>query len=299
MSGIFATHLHDILDLPLNKTRIVTKRIKIDRSEAKNGFTNYEWTHKLEDGMCKDSMALVTAERFGLPDEIISRAKELTTFMPERSILQDSSNTDMEQNEIIDTGGHNPDQKSIPLSDVIKNNTVLENKDDKANDDDEAMQLELAWKELKQGFETEFNQVIDLAAGLFSVDTDSDDEDSDFSDDEDTTKTIMGSIVVPPRHHPPASLSNRSCLYVLQLVPQQGLSSNAKYYVGETDSISKRLKQHRKKGGAWTASRAVVFLLGNKSMARYCESALIGAMAREGYSMESLEDGRTLRHFRD
>ena len=73
----------------------------------------------------------------------------------------------------------------------------------------------------------------------------------------------------------------------------------AKYYVGETDAISKRLNQHRKKGGAWNAARAVVFPLGNKSMARYCESALIGAMAREGFSLESIDDGRTLRHFRD
>mmetsp|Transcript_6673 Transcript_6673/g.13212 ORF Transcript_6673/g.13212 Transcript_6673/m.13212 type:complete len:138 (+) Transcript_6673:3062-3475(+) len=110
-----------------------------------------------------------------------------------------------------------------------------------------------------------------------------------------------------PRHHPPVSLANRSCLYVLQLVPSPpsvSVSSTTtttatKYYVGETDSISKRLSQHRKKGGLWSRSKAVVFPLGNKSEARYYESALIGELARAGYSLESIVDGRSLRHLRD
>ncbi len=35
-----------------------------------------EWTFKLEDGICTDSMALMTAKRFGLPGSIILRARE-------------------------------------------------------------------------------------------------------------------------------------------------------------------------------------------------------------------------------
>ena len=310
MSGIFATHLHDVLELPLNKTRIATKRIKIDQSEENDGNINYEWTHKLEDGICTDSMALVTAERFGLPDEIISRARELTAFIPQRNTPEASASTTNEETVTTNTISRNIDSKKIPIFEDIKNNTVLEDeRNDGDVDDNEVENAELSWRDLKKDFENEFNAVIDLASGLFSVDNDSG-SDSTFGDDKSieenfTSKTIVGSIQVPPRHHPPASLSNRSCIYVLQLVPQ-GLSlptatnnTSAKYYVGETDSISKRLKQHRKKGGAWKASRAVIFPLGNKSMARYCESALIGAMAREGFSLESLEDGRTLRHFRD
>ena len=297
MSGIFATHLHDVLELPLKKARIVTKRIQIDSSEDKNGVINYEWTHKLEDGVCKDSMALVTAERFGLPDEIISRARELTAFIPGKELNRDSPVTDIESGDIVDQN-YSHEENLNPQE--TKNKDVLM---DSTNDEN-------SWKELKQGFQEEFNDVIDLASGLFSVEKDSDDESDSDSDSDDfaTSKTIVGSIEVPPRHHPPAALANRSCLYVLQLLPQRpsdvsALSPTtpaaARYYVGETDSISKRLAQHRKKGGAWKASRAIVFPLGNKSMARYCESALIGALAREGYALESLEDGRTLRHFRD
>ena len=300
MSGIFATHLHDVLELPLDTRRIVTKRIKIDRSQEDDGTTKYEWTHKLEDGVCKDSMALVTAEKFGLPDEIISRARELTAFIPQKSVP-----------ESVDYEFKNSVNKSVDTADEakvqeIQNNAVLDDVINTGGDhQDEDELAEIIWADLKKGFETEFNDVIDLASGLFSVDSDSDDE---SEDDNVTSKTIVSAIQVPPRHHPPASLSNRSCLYVIQLVPQ-GITpasvnsdSNmvpAKYYVGETDAISKRLNQHRKKGGAWNTARAVVFPLGNKSMARYCESALIGAMAREGFSLESIDDGRTLRHFRD
>jgi hypothetical protein len=311
MSGIFATHLHDVLDLPLKKDRIVTKRIKIDRSEDKNGVINYEWTHKLEDGVCKDSMALVTAERFGLPDEIIARARELTAFIPEKNLTQDSPVADVESDDMVDqkdSHEENLNPQEATLSQETKNNDVLM----------DTTTAENSWNELKQEFQKEFNDVIDLASDLFSVEKDSDDErdsDSDAGEENNaTSKTIVGSIEIPPRHHPPAALANRSCLYVLQLLPQApsggvsdlsattpaaASSGTARYYVGETDSISKRLAQHRKKGGAWKASRTIVFPLGNKSMARYCESALIGALAREGYPLESLGDGRTLRHFRD
>eukprot|EP00536_Pseudo-nitzschia_multiseries_P003783 jgi/Psemu1/186574/e_gw1.59.102.1 len=228
MSGVFATHLHDVLDLPLRKDRIVTKRIRIDRGNDGDG-SSYAWTHKLEDGRCTDSMALVTAERFGLPEEILRRAEELTQFIPQRTA------TDFDSCERTDEDpqSRKPDRDSrlVPSS------------------------------------------------------------------------SSASSVEIPPRHIPPASLANRSCLYVLQLVPPALSSSSPppaiRYYVGETDSIAKRLSQHRKKGGAWSRCKAVVFPVGNKSQARYCESALIGEMARAGYALESIVDGRTLRHLRD
>ena len=106
-------------------------------------------------------------------------------------------------------------------------------------------------------------------------------------------------VQIPPRHHPPASLSNRSCLYVIQLVPSSLSTSSSRYYVGETDSISQRLNQHRRKGNKWANSSAVAFPVNDKTQARYWESALIRELVRKNYSLESISDGRTLRHFRD
>lgn len=247
MSGIFATHLHDVLDLPLNKDRITTKRIKIEQDRETG---TYQWTHKLEDGTCLNSMALITAERFGLPTEIIDRARELKIFIPERI----SSGMIMTEDIDVDS-----------ISPVHETDSYWENKE----------QEKILAKEKRR---KEFLAVIDLALQL---------------------TLLEKSIKIPPRHHPPASLSNESCLYVLQLAPTVSTAETARYYVGETDSLSKRLSQHRRKGAKWLYSNAAVFPVDNKTKARYWESALIGELARAGYSLESISDGRTLRHFRD
>jgi hypothetical protein len=71
--GFFATHLHGILDLDLKddvKKRIVKRKMGIEE----NDDHEVEWTYKLEDGVSTDSLALVTAARFGMPQNIIDRA---------------------------------------------------------------------------------------------------------------------------------------------------------------------------------------------------------------------------------
>jgi hypothetical protein len=84
MSGIFATHLHDILKLPLQSmNRITNKRMAIHERNVTNG--EYSWTYRLEDGVCTDSLALITAKQFGLPNEILQRAEDLSTHLPETS----------------------------------------------------------------------------------------------------------------------------------------------------------------------------------------------------------------------
>ncbi len=94
MSGIFATHLHDILNLPLRaKDRITTKQMAIARSNTSSAIESYEWTYRLEDGICNDSLAMVTAARFGLPDEIIRRADELDHYLPNNKVLSDVTHT--------------------------------------------------------------------------------------------------------------------------------------------------------------------------------------------------------------
>jgi predicted GIY-YIG superfamily endonuclease len=72
-----------------------------------------------------------------------------------------------------------------------------------------------------------------------------------------------------------------------------------RYYIGETDSMSQRLRQHRKKGTPWKYSKAVIFPVENKTEARYWESLLIQELAQAGFRLESLSDGRTKRHLRE
>ena len=73
MNGIFATHLHDILTLPLReeaKHNIATKRMQSDYKPTEE-IKKIRWTYKLMDGLCTDSHAIVTAVRFGIPDGIL------------------------------------------------------------------------------------------------------------------------------------------------------------------------------------------------------------------------------------
>ena len=283
MSGIFATHLHDVLDLPLRKTRIVTKRIKIDHDEKND---SYVWTHKLEDGICTDSMALVTAKRFGLPAEIIRRAEELTQFIPERT-----NTTDEDSIGSLVVDPMDDDHENISISDGIIEDVFISSIPETSSSSSTTESQLLKREQEKKHRRKEFTDVIDLASNIVN------------------DKTSSTPVQVPPRHHPPASLSNRSCLYVLQLTAPSSSSttsssststSTSRYYVGETDSLSKRLSQHRRKGsGMWSHSKAVVFPVDDKTQARYLESTLIGELARAGYSLESIADGRTLRHFRD
>lgn len=80
MSGFFATHLHEILALPLKfQERIAKKRMSVHEDEVSNEFN---WTYRLTDGVCTDSMALVTAAKFGLPEEVLARAEAFSSFVP-------------------------------------------------------------------------------------------------------------------------------------------------------------------------------------------------------------------------
>ena len=119
LCGIFATHLHELLNMNLKLKSTKNKKmdfivdefgesvtcfqshtsgysyryinsniIKIfsyinnfDTFICINEYTCIEgdikWTYKLSDGVCKDSMALVTAKQYGIHPDIIARAEEL------------------------------------------------------------------------------------------------------------------------------------------------------------------------------------------------------------------------------
>lgn len=231
MNGIFATHLHGILDLPLkSKNRIMNKRFALEEEDG-----SYKWTYRLENGVCKDSLALVTAARFGVPDEIIRRAEELAQFLPEAVHVTHSE---------------------IPVNDEVfkpKARQVSSNEGITKGQDD-----------------LEFQRVAAMAEELMG----------------------QSSISIPPRWSaPPALCTNKSCVYVIELN-----ANPPSYYVGETDSLSQRLKWHRSKGVAWSSARAIAVPASDKSEARAWESQLIQKMAQAGLRMESITDGRVLRH---
>ncbi|KAL3915457.1 MAG: hypothetical protein SGILL_005645 [Bacillariaceae sp.] len=241
MSGFFATHLHDIIDLNLRgRDRIALKRMAIlhDGRDARHNAESYEWTYQLEDGVCTDSLALVTAERFGLPDDILLRADELGEELDNLHPVRFAERT----NEPEDVNG--------PMESVSRQRRTQSS----------AKAIE---------FREQFQEVVDMGVQLLS-----------------DTKPVA----IPPLYLPPPNLCNQSCLYVLQLTKDP-----PSYYVGETDDLPQRLKQHRKKGAEWKRSRAFAFPVEDKSSARYFESILIRQLAQSGYRLESTTDGRSAR----
>ena len=250
MTGIFATHLHDILELPLEaKDRIFTKRMAIEQTPD----GSCEWTYRLEDGVCTDSLALVTAARFGLPDDIIQRAEELAKY------LQDGASVSSEMTTLTENYAETDSLTSSEL------------------DSTEFSVNELSTRPSSGGGSRHPTEQFLRAVALA----------------EDVTG--LPSIFIPPQWNPPASLANKSCVYVLELL--QPSTKTPRMYVGETDSLSQRLRQHRKKGGAWLHSRAIALPVESKTQARAWESVLIQRLAQSGFDLESITDGRTLRHF--
>ena len=122
MSGVFATHLHDILELPLiSSNKITNKRMAIREDEDPS---KSRWTYRLEDGICTDSMALITAERFGLPTSVIERAKELSAFIPEpangnftNTTTTDTAGGNARRNNVAETSAP---PKGLTLADVAR-----------------------------------------------------------------------------------------------------------------------------------------------------------------------------------
>ncbi|XP_071689585.1 DNA mismatch repair protein MSH1, mitochondrial [Rutidosis leptorrhynchoides] len=70
--GVVSTHLHDIFNLPLTTKNTVYKAMG---SEIVNGKTKPTW--KLIDGICRESLAFETAQKEGVPEQLIKRAEEL------------------------------------------------------------------------------------------------------------------------------------------------------------------------------------------------------------------------------
>ena len=68
------------------------------------------------------------------------------------------------------------------------------------------------------------------------------------------------------------------------------------YYVGETDSLARRLTQHRAKGDQWSSLSAVAIQIeGGKTSARNIESLVIQQLAKSGFNLASVADGTTIR----
>eukprot|EP00804_Cyclotella_cryptica_P021527 CCRYP_005821-RA/>CCRYP_005821-RA protein AED:0.19 eAED:0.19 QI:3301/1/1/1/1/0.33/3/3042/229 len=211
--------LHGIFNFPLSdvaEQRIRKKRMAIEEDER----GRLKWTYTIEDGICTNSLALLTAAKFGLPESILERAEELSNHWEVKTPEVYSARSQI--------------HTAAPKADIIE---ILEN-----------AAIEVGGK---------------------------------------------SAVFIPPSHMPPPSLEGSSCVYIVQL----GYASNRpRYYVGETDSLARRLSQHRSRGKEWVSSSAIAIRVeGGKSSARSLESIVIQRLAKLGFDLISVTDGTSIR----
>ena len=239
MTGFFATHLHGIFKLPLVPSasdRIKTKRMVFTEDpDAADAYSGLEWTYKMEDGTCTQSHALVTAARFGLPAEILSRAEALSLCLD-----ADGANGDA----VAPSTGNRRDASEARVGST---GAVATSHQPSSSFDDVVKTVE------------------DVACAKAAI--------------------------IPPRWMPPPSLEGTCCVYILEVG-----TNPPQYYVGETDSMSRRLSQHRRKGPEWAQlTAAAVPVPEGKSDSRSIESLTIRKLAKAGYDLLSIADGRVVR----
>ena len=93
-------------------------------------------------------------------------------------------------------------------------------------------------------------------------------------------------VQIRPKWSSPPSFEGSSVVYVLQV--------GQSFYVGETDALSQRIRQHRSKGSDWANSATIAVKVG-KSNARNLESRLIQKIAQDGYDLLSTTDGTKIK----
>ena len=225
MSGMFATHLHGLVSLPLSTVAeewLSKKRMTIDWDSGQP-----RWTFLLEDGVCTNSLALLTAEKFGLPNSTIERAKELAQH------CDVYGSVDTRKGTVPGVGSANDDKCSAQS----------------------------------------IGAAVEAATSIVGEDADS--------------------TLILPSYMPPPSFEGSSCVYILIIPEPNGGSS--RYYVGESDALSRRLAQHRAKKRWSSLTAFAIKIEGGKTSARNMESRLIREMAHQGFNLVSITDGLSVR----
>ncbi|KAG6395271.1 hypothetical protein SASPL_145913 [Salvia splendens] len=129
--GIVSTHLHGIFDLPLKIKNVVFKAMG---AEHVNNQTMPTW--KLIDGVCRESLAFETAQREGVPRELIERAKELyATVYAKDSLRRDerfSASAVVETSNMVMNRSSHPEMEISPSVKSVRSAETLSEEVEKA-----------------------------------------------------------------------------------------------------------------------------------------------------------------------
>ncbi|KAI5081703.1 hypothetical protein GOP47_0001446 [Adiantum capillus-veneris] len=290
--GILSTHLHGLLDMKLDVKNLVYKAMG---TTIIDGALKPTW--KMDDGCCRESLAFETARSEGVEESVLDRARELYAmyFDSQQSALTNGAPVSLDSS-----------LSCISLSDK---KGVLENVDCKQS----ANECTADAAGISQGPERNAIAALD---GLARLEQDANSCMSQSSNGKTTNgatkvfeescrrkiselykRCFMGDIIgnqdiaftkVGYCEQPPPGAVGRSCVYLM-------LRPDGRFYIGQTDNISGRIKAHRSKPGL---QRAVFMYvqIANKSLASELETSLLNELPSHGVVLVNKAD-QNHRHF--
>lgn len=244
--GFFATHLHEMYELQLQ-----TRNLQFARME----------NHKLLQGFCTNSEALACGVNLGLPEDLVSRARDLledrfkedardmfcrdfyeesTKSEEPTDISEELSSYDRTRRAVFPIQGKN----AIPLA----NSNSASSKNDAESNSLSAFESALVVTKKEDTVQKNLMEIVKLIVDKGIEDNTNSAERSVSTAKSSKSKSLLKKPTVflsSSKTAPPASLAASPCLYILILNADYKSRNFANVYIGESKAIKQRLNSHR------------------------------------------------------
>ena len=284
--GVFATHLHSLLEIELDLpgTRRMMMEIEAVESEKSLGQrARRKPTWRMVEGESVESLALEVAANCRLPEEVVERAASLY-----EEIMKEKENEGARgsRNSTFATRAEEA-LESSPLG-ALGQSQSLE------NTPRESQAAKLGLPEPSEDLKAASNLLVTTARDVLSGLASSSSSETPSRQVENITAHF-----VPAKQVPPARIVGASCVYIAR-------RPDGWFYVGSTDSLQDRIKAHRQRGGnSLVAAPGAEFAYivvseaggqssigAGSSAAKLVEAGVIKAMQTANYNLLSVTDAR-------
>lgn len=279
--GIFATHLHLLHSLPLNRQNLGDWRMDIQGTTA---------TWRIKEGRCHESLALKVAEEQGVPEAIVQKARQYRGLLPNYQQIYDfvQQTKQMDQNGLCSSRDAETSSQHNTVS--VHNGFSISSNSSKLTSLDintpssRPIQMAVAASavankvEIEQCSSSSSHRSIHDAAELLQAFIS-----TKFAPCEGCS-TDVSVCVVEQGHQPIPRHDRQQCVYVIRW-------EDGWFYAGQSKGMKSRIKQHesRRKAKVQCAYACIGNQLQFKN--REAEAELIRSMNGSGFPMVSTKDG--------
>ena len=325
VTGIFATHLHEIFDLPdlrLDGCQLKRMGTAVVRDAETNRALRLESSFVLEDGICTDSLAVETARAVGgvVLAGVCDRAAELAALTAgpseangagadEELRLLRAENARLKARLGLEAKQNTAEaakmrRRTSTFSGIAAPNIILQSHSDDmvanvlmsatAMAIDGLTTSETADKEAQTAATTASKTKTMTNRRQSSTVLPSSESDAPYILEElrETMRRLSGTrdgaLLLESNFEPPAAYEGSAVVYLLMC--QKGTEPPF-LYVGETETILERLRTHRRKTFSQHSVTALVSKCPNKGAARLAETLLIKKLKAVGYDVRLDTDG--------